>query len=832
VGDRRDDDVPPGEAVDSHAKTLATASAGELPIGPLGERYKVLRLLGRGGMGAVYLARDRVLGKQVALKLVGGAGPALRDEVRHAHAVTHRNVCRTYDLELIQRRWLVKMEYVDGVTLEHHVADAGGALAVAEVIAIARQIADGLAAAHAQGVVHRDLKPSNVMVERGGRVVLMDFGIANIAVDARSTAAGIAGTPDFMAPEQARGGDVDTRADLYSLGCVVYFLLVGTVVFPAAKIMDTLFRHANDAPPDVRAARPDTPAWLAELVARMLEKDPARRPASAADVGRVLAAAGKRPRKGIWVAAAALAAVAAVAVALLPARRAPGWQARIVDLPAYDENADTPDISPDGSLMAYPSDREQRDHFRIYVEPLAGGAARAVTPPEMQALSPRFTTDGAYILFIDLGADRARRVSLAGGTVEAVNGNTSSAVPCGDALLLERLTPHALVLRAKDGQERDVLRFKSEQVLYPRCDSAGARIVVALADATGPTPHPATDLWLVTLDGQRRRLTEDAADNYPGSFRPDGRGLVFSSRRSGHQELWELPLAGGEPTQLTFGGGPFFAPIVSPDGRQILFDVDETAQQLFATSADGGRRRLTSKIEDVTALSISPDGATLAATVAHDGREAIEVIPTAGGDARVLADGRSPEFIGDGDEIAFVDSSDPTWVRAVPRTGGAPRSVTRAPGRVSFLAAGPEGQLHLGVPKHGAFRVPVQGGDPVLEMPPPCVGLIPAPTGGWRLASTEEDRRVLGPAMALDDPRARSIGPGYVAWDRDGRSFVIVESSTVVRYSVETDEAVTILSAVAGAVAPSPDQKTLYVTLPVAHVHRALITNYGDRPRP
>src|SRR5262245_47564237 len=199
------------------APTSRTASPpGEAyqPGDRIGARYRVSGFLGRGGMGAVYLAHDELLGDEVALKLVGEALTAdhldrLRGEVLLAQKVTHPAVCRTYDLEEIDHRWLIKMEYVDGESLATRLR--AGPLPIAEVIRIAREIAGGLASAHRRQVIHRDLKPHNVMLERGtNRVVLMDFGVAR-RIDAAGALEEIAGTPGYMAPESANRGRVDAR---------------------------------------------------------------------------------------------------------------------------------------------------------------------------------------------------------------------------------------------------------------------------------------------------------------------------------------------------------------------------------------------------------------------------------------------------------------------------------------------------------------------------------------------------------------------------------------------------------------------------------------------
>ena len=357
------------------------------PSDKIGKRYQLEGLLGRGGMGTVYRARDEALGgKPVALKLIAGDvsnNPAelkrLRDEVLLAQKVTHPAVCRTYDLEEIDGLWLIKMEVVDGESLAHRMR--AGRLAIDEVRRIAYEIMRGLAAAHRQGVIHRDLKPQNVMIERDtNRIVLMDFGIAHdtssrVSRTSRASMVDILGTPEYMAPEQARGDAVDARADLYALGCVVYEMLTGGVPYPARG--PTL-----DRPPDPRIARPETPRWLASAVRRLLEKDPARRPVDAA---AAMELALRRPHKRMLAAAgivvAALAIVAGVWF-VARSRHPAAWRPRLVEvLPRVDENFAELSISPDGTQVAFDSDRDQRNGtFRIYVGPLGSSEARAISP--------------------------------------------------------------------------------------------------------------------------------------------------------------------------------------------------------------------------------------------------------------------------------------------------------------------------------------------------------------------------------------------------------------------------------------------------------------------
>ncbi|WNZ59968.1 protein kinase [Myxococcus sp. MxC21-1] len=257
-------------------------------------RYVLEELAGRGGMGAVYRARDTLVGDVVALKLLElGASPApewlerFRREVRLARRITHRHVARTFDLGEHSGRLYLTMEYVAGESLqtlmerEHTVPPARAARLVLA-------LCEGLAAAHAAGVVHRDLKPANVLVEVRGRVVLTDFGIARaLAGEGASRTQGLVGTPMYMAPEQLESGEVDARADLYATGLVLYQLLTGAPPFAGDSPMAVAVARLRQPPPDPRllAAVPDA---LAELVLACLSREPSGRPRDAACVADAL----------------------------------------------------------------------------------------------------------------------------------------------------------------------------------------------------------------------------------------------------------------------------------------------------------------------------------------------------------------------------------------------------------------------------------------------------------------------------------------------------------------------------------------------------------------
>jgi eukaryotic-like serine/threonine-protein kinase len=269
---------------------LGPASHPEM-LGRIG-RYDVERLIGAGGMGIVLKAFDTDLHRVVAIKvllpnLATGAAARRRfaREAQAAAAVVHEHVIPIYNVETDGDLPYLVMQYVPGPSLQTRV-DERGPLPIKEVLRIARQAAAGLAAAHAQGVVHRDVKPANILHEDAvDHVLISDFGLARTADDATLTRTGIlAGTPHYMSPEQASGHAVDPRSDLFSLGSVIYFMCTGGPPYRADSPMAVLNRICHEPHRPVDEVNPDVPFELAELVDRLLEKEPGQRFASALEV--------------------------------------------------------------------------------------------------------------------------------------------------------------------------------------------------------------------------------------------------------------------------------------------------------------------------------------------------------------------------------------------------------------------------------------------------------------------------------------------------------------------------------------------------------------------
>jgi eukaryotic-like serine/threonine-protein kinase len=304
------------------------------PTGPaiptvLAERYQLDRSLGNGGMGEVFEGTDLTLHRNVAVKLLSPSlvqdEPARARFLREARALAQVNsphVVAVYDAGEDDERPYLVMELVEGTTLERELERAGR-LEPARAVVIAKDIASGLASAHEQGIVHRDVKPSNVFLTPSDAAKIGDFGIARLErPDATLTLTGQTfGSPPYVAPEQATGGTVDARADLYSLGCVLFQMLVGHRPFSGDDPVSLVYQHVHTTPPRVDSLHPEVPVALGDLVAGLMAKDPEDRPDSAEEVQRALESIPTEP----------VATATATSTAVLPRRaqaerrRKPWW---------------------------------------------------------------------------------------------------------------------------------------------------------------------------------------------------------------------------------------------------------------------------------------------------------------------------------------------------------------------------------------------------------------------------------------------------------------------------------------------------------------------------
>ena len=268
----------------SVTKTVQTPIK-ELTMGSLfAGRYQIIEELGKGGMGRVYKVLDTEVNTKVALKLIRAeisedpeTVERFRNELKTARDISHKNVCRMYDLGKEAGSYFITMEYVPGEDLKSMIR-MSGQLGLGTAVAIARQVCEGLAEAHKRGVVHRDLKSSNIMVDREGTARVMDFGIARSAKVKGITGAGVMiGTPEYMSPEQVEGKEVDARSDIYSLGIILYEMVTGRLPFEGDTPFSVGVKQKSETPHDPRQLNPQVPEEFGRLVLRCLEKEKPKR---------------------------------------------------------------------------------------------------------------------------------------------------------------------------------------------------------------------------------------------------------------------------------------------------------------------------------------------------------------------------------------------------------------------------------------------------------------------------------------------------------------------------------------------------------------------------
>ncbi|HWB11664.1 MAG TPA: serine/threonine-protein kinase [Pirellulales bacterium] len=307
--------------VDDHGIPRGLLRPSDKPgvLGTLGS-YEVLELIGRGGMGIVLRAFDAKLNRVVAVKVLApelatqaSARRRFLREAQAAAAVAHPHVVTIHAVDEEEWPYLV-MECIEGISLQEKI-ERSGTLKLAEVLRIGTQIAEGLAAAHKQGLTHRDVKPANILLENGvERVKITDFGLARAADDVTITRPGeISGTPQYMSPEQASGERVDQRSDLFSLGCVLYAMCAGRPPFRADSMAAIVKKICQDAPQPLREIDQQLPQWLTETIDRLLAKNPDERFQTAEDVARILGGALAQVQAGQAVTAAVMHPRAAAA---------------------------------------------------------------------------------------------------------------------------------------------------------------------------------------------------------------------------------------------------------------------------------------------------------------------------------------------------------------------------------------------------------------------------------------------------------------------------------------------------------------------------------------
>src|ERR1700690_163176 len=686
------------------------ALASGTKLGP----YEIVALLGAGGMGEVYRARDTKLGRDVALKLLPPQFTADPDRVarftREAQvlaSLNHPHIGAIYGFEDANNMPALVLELVEGDTLDDRVRP--GPLPLAEALTIAQQIADALDAAHRAGIVHRDLKPANIKITPAGLVKVLDFGLAKALAADKSgsdrstmtsggtTAGAILGTAAYISPEKAGGQPVDKRTDIWAFGCVLFEMLTGASVYMRETATDTI-AAVLVAEPEWKSLPADTPASIRRLLARCLQKDARRRLHDIADARIELedamatpaeSPAVPAPRRLFPLALSVLLLGVAAVLALLfwvardwfgrPAAQSSPLDVRVTrltDLPGLEES---PAISPDGRSVAFTA--AVGGKRQVFVQLIAGGSPLQITRDPADHESPRWSPDSGSILYFSPAVSGAVQGSiweipaLGGPPRRIVNSVGSADVNLTDGrLALFRLAKAGiqLVTAPRDGSRFDVVAEFAPVTyyLYPRWSPDGRWIAFQRGDSIR------FDIFVVpATGGESRQLTRDNDMMSGFAWLPDSTGIVYSSSRGDTMPylpalgLWQVTLRDGIVRRVTSGEASYMSPDISKSGAisvsRMKLQTDIWKFPVDGVPTDNVRHgiRVTRQTGQVLTPTAGPGDKEVAFLSDSGGHANLWIVNTESGGLRQITYQRDPKVaVGvplwspDGHTIAFVSS--------------------------------------------------------------------------------------------------------------------------------------------------------------------------------
>ncbi len=697
--------------------------------------YRVKSRIGKGGMGDVYLAEDPRLQRDVAIKTLPEShalDPARRarflTEARAASALHHPHIVTIFDLGSHGGTDFIVMEFVDGKTVREMLANRRPDVRTA--LEIAAQVANGLAAAHAAGIVHRDLKPENLIVGNGGRVKILDYGVAKLlstsaetgesettAVARHLTEPGMmVGTLTYMAPEQIDGRAVDARTDIFALGIVLGEMLSGRNPVAGATTADTLQKIMNAPPPADRIGR-DLPPRVMEIVQRALAANPAERYQHAGDLEldlrRAMATLNEQPvaatrpgRIAPWLIASAAAGLLAGGVTgFIAARRttsaAPPAPPRLTFTPLTSDPGyeGEPTFSPDGRSIVYVSDRT--GNLDLFLKQVAGGPDLNLTNDPADDAQPSFSPDGKSIAFVSTRASaapliyRAPDVPAMGGDIWimsalggvprriAQDGNFPSWSPDGASVVFTRgpwQQQKIFRVSTSDGGAAALNVEMPTTPLFihnPRYSPDGTWLTFA-------TTQP-DNVWIVEGQGGRAR---SLGPGQSPSWQ-DASTIVYSDRAPGRNSTLSRVRIDrhGEPVEevepLTSGRGSDRDAVVSADGTVMAFAAQTIAFNIERVPFDGVQGKVTGPPEAITLgngknpfFSVSPDGRSVVFQSERNAKRKLwrKDLDT-GAVTQLTLDERfseaQPRWSPDGKFIAFVRNDGDTYSLMIMNNDGA-----------------------------------------------------------------------------------------------------------------------------------------------------------------
>ncbi|MBS1826760.1 MAG: serine/threonine-protein kinase [Acidobacteria bacterium] len=768
-------------------------------------QYQLLEKIGAGGMGDVYKARDTRLNRIVAIKVLPPHKVANEDrkrrfiqEAQAASALQHPNIVVIHDINAENGVDYMAMEYIAGKTLDERIPRQG--MRLGEALKIAIPIADGLAKAHAAGIIHRDVKPANIIVGDDGIVKILDFGLAKLtentsgieadatrAASPRTEDGAILGTVQYMSPEQAESKKLDARSDIFSFGVMLYEMLAGRRPFQGDSLAATLSAVLKEEPKPIE----NLPAEVDRILRRCLRKDPARRFQSMADVkveleevreesesGSLESPKAAAPRRSLVIPAAAVVGIAAVAaIVWMLTRPEPAPELRLRQLTADSGLTRSPDISRDGKLVVYSSDRAGEGNLDIWVHPLTEGARPIrLTKDPSDDLMPHFSPDGGQIVFRSNRGDGGIYIvpSLGGEERLLVHGGYDPRFsPDGQSVAYstnvgDLSEAKVFVMPITGGAPRQV-GADIVSALGPLWSPDGTKLLIRGSDGVGD--RTSREYWLAPVSGGKSErtnlqssLTAQKISGQVSDWR--GKSLLLRSRSTVRELEWD-PNSGSPPQlrKVTSVTGDMFGLQGSPG--KYVFAAGSSSDHLWSLPLDLNTGKVTGPLQ----------------AIAHGGGGQFQ--PSCSADGRLLAYTQlSPQ----GDELRLRDMS--TGLDKVLLTQFARPKVSPDGTKIAYGTAANTGLAY------GIFLMETSGGQ------------------SRRLVNFEKGGQIYG-------------------WTADGKSLIFYRTAPIrfFKMNVDTGEEQEILSHpkldLHGA-EPSPDNRWLTFHLPSLRNQPVKITPIRD----